>query len=134
MQSGADSYNSLKMLESERRAGMHGSTKALPSKPVETSFATLQESNKHLAAAAKERPRSDNIEGYPVFETPKLNKTQSFCVYPNRMGPPAPRHVNPSPMQSQFGDNASGFSTPTEKLRHEARARARAKSNQVIDY
>lgn len=134
MQSGADSYNSLKMLESERRAGMHGSTKALPSKPVETSFAILQESNKHLAAAAKERPRSDNIEGYPVFETPKLNKTQSFCVYPNRMGPPAPRHVNPSPMQSQFGDNASGFSTPTEKLRHEARARARAKSNQVIDY
>lgn len=144
MQSGGDLFNSLKMLESERRASLYNSTKALSSKPNEPYFATPA---KHLqASAAKERPRSDNIEAYPVFETPKLNKTQSFCVYANRNAAPARMRFNASPMQAQFADNVSGFSTPmatnrrtndesvtqTEKLRQEARARARAKSNQDL--
>lgn len=136
-----DLYNSLKLIDAERQtSGLYNA-----SKPSDQYFATPAR-HLHSIAAVKERPRSDNIEGFSVFETPKLNKTQSFCVSGNR-NPPNPIRYNLSPQQSQFADNVSSFSTPiaanrrayddsitqtTEKMRQDARNRARLKSNQDL--
>lgn len=138
----SDLFNSLKLIESERRNSLHISNAPnVPSRVTEPHFA-----GKHMHSFnAKERPRSDNLEGYPAFETPKLNKTQSFCVYANRN---MPNHYlsNATPLQRQFAENVNSFSTPlasnrnlfdesvtqTEKLRQDARARAKLKTNQDL--
>lgn len=96
-------------------------------------------STANIIAKSKEpRPLSDNMTVAAATTSPqKLMKTQSFCVYTSREPQLkfAPEHVN-------------GFSTPippprrkyedtpqvaqTEKLRQDARARARLKSNQDL--
>lgn len=86
--------------------------------------------------ARKDRPFSDVVET-PMKELPKILKTQSFCVY-----------STPSiySLKSDGPSNGNDFSTPippprrkaddtitqTEKLREDARARARLKSNQDL--
>lgn len=91
-----------------------------------------------MAKPKEPRPLSDNMTVAAATASPqKLMKTQSFCVYTSREPQLkfAPEHVN-------------GFSTPippprrkyedtpqvaqTEKLRQDARARARLKSNQDL--
>lgn len=95
-----------------------------------------------------QRPRSANVEEYPVFETPKISKTQSFCVHGNRDGSMSTSSKNMgNAYQYQYNDNSNIFSTPiiprrrklddelaqtTEKLRQDARHRARLKSNQDL--
>lgn len=143
----SDTSGSLKLLESERTNNMLNSTKSL----FKTDDHRFASPAKLHAIAAKERPRSDNIDAYSTFDTPKLNKTQSFCLYANRNVPSQYQQqpqYSMSPLQSRFSDNISNFSTPinstrrphddsiastqTEKLRAEARARARLKSNQDL--
>lgn len=87
-----------------------------------------------------QRPHSENVDEY--FATPKLNKTQSFCAYGHRQ----PSHEQQN-YQNQFADQVNVFSTPilpsrrkadddivqsTEKMRQDARLRARLKSNQDL--
>lgn len=87
-----------------------------------------------------DRPFSDVVET-PKKELPKILKTQSFCVYST----PSIFSLK-SEDPSKFVDNSNDFSTPvppprrkiddtitqTEKLRQDARARARLKSNQDL--
>lgn len=92
------------------------------------------------STARKDRPFSDVIET-PIKELPKILKTQSFCVYST----PSVYTVK-TDGPSKISDNGNEFTTPippprrkideaitqTEKLRQDARARARLKSNQDL--
>lgn len=128
-----DLLSSMKLIEQERRHSVHKSQKVLIGDNIEY-FTQFNKNN--------QRPLSENVEGYAI-ETPKLNKTQSFCVHGNRSQSNNTAHV----YQSQFSDNINAFSTPvlpprrkpddeltqtTEKLRQDARHRARLKSNQDL--
>lgn len=88
----------------------------------------------------KERPLSDNLERPIMSEPPKIMKTQSFCVYSARNMPAK------TDLLTRF-DSVNGFNTPTapprrkaddpaitetERMRQDARARARLKSNQDL--
>lgn len=95
-------------------------------------------------ARYKERPLSDNLE--QTSYAPKITKTQSFCVYSTRYLPlkdDAPKSadqfksantfVTPHPPPRAFKKlDDTSLSTTTEKLRAEARARARLKSNEDL--
>ncbi|XP_037045702.1 F-actin-monooxygenase Mical isoform X2 [Bradysia coprophila] len=88
----------------------------------------------------KDRPFSDVVET-PIKELPKILKTQSFCVYST----PSIYSIK-TDGPSQYLGNGNEFTTPvppprrkiddtvtqTEKLRQDARARARLKSNQDL--
>lgn len=95
-----------------------------------------------------QRPLSDNVDAY--FETPKLNKTKSFCAYEKKSSK-EPDQQNKIPIntyyQSRFASNVNTFSTPllpsrkipddvlcqtTDELRQDARLRARLMSNQEL--
>lgn len=89
-----------------------------------------------------QRPLSDNVDTY--FETPKLNKTKSFCAYENKSNY-KPEFQNKNP--TRINSNVAAFSTPmlssrkntgdmicqiTDELRLDARQRARLMSNQEL--
>lgn len=94
------------------------------------------------------RPLSDLINrGVPHSEPPKIMKTQSFCVY--SATPNSGRSGNKSDLIPKYGQNVNGYATPvppprrnyngdeppltqTERLRSEARERARLKSNKDL--
>lgn len=90
----------------------------------------------------KDRPFSDVVETPTIKELPKILKTQSFCVYST----PSVYSLNNTDAPGKFLDNGNEFTTPippprrkiddsitqTEKLRQDARARARLKSNQDL--
>lgn len=137
----SDRYHSMQLIEQERRHSMHKSP-TISSPSNEKYFAQLANNR------STQRPHSDHVENFTPFETPKLNKTQSFCVYANRtpsnqISQPNNRQMYPTP----FSDHVNAFSTPilpprrkiddelaqtTEKLRQDARLRARLKSNQDL--
>lgn len=135
---------SYQLTEPERRHCLPNQSKALSLSPTkELSIVNqLNQSNRKSG----QRPRSANVEECPVFETPKLNKTQSFCVHTTRdSGASSLSHKSDYPYK--FVDSVNVFSTPviprhrklddeltqtTEKLRQEARLRARLKSNQDL--
>lgn len=95
-----------------------------------------------------QRPLSDNVDAY--FDTPKLNKTKSFCAYEKNSNSQTDQQ-NRSPIsthhQSRFANNVNTFSAPllptrknlenvlfqsTDELRQDARLRARLMSNQEL--
>ncbi|XP_031626957.1 F-actin-monooxygenase Mical isoform X3 [Contarinia nasturtii] len=123
--------------EPERRHCLPNKSKALSLSPTKE-LSIVNQLNQSTRKSGGQRPRSANVEEYTVFETPKLCKTQSFCIHTTR---------DSSAIPYQFADGANIFSTPvisrrkkldeelaqtTEKLRQEARLRARLKSNQDL--
>ncbi|KAJ6638608.1 [F-actin]-monooxygenase Mical [Pseudolycoriella hygida] len=92
------------------------------------------------STSRKDRPFSDIVEATPK-ELPQILKTQSFCVYST----PSIYSLK-ADSTAKFVDNGHEFNTPvppprrkiddtitqTEKLRQDARARARLKSNQDL--
>lgn len=138
-------YSSYHVAEPERRHCLPNQSKALSLSP--TKELSIVNQLNQSARKTGQRPRSANVEDFPVFETPKLSKTQSFCVHSTRDSAASSlSHKNDYPYQ--FADNnVNVFSTPviprrrkldeelaqtTEKLRQEARLRARLKSNQDL--
>lgn len=106
------------------------------------------EFNSKKNVRGNQRPLSDNVDAY--FETPKLNKTKSFCAY-EKKSRKQPDQQNKSPIntyyQSRFASNVNTFSTPllpsrkipddvlcqsTDELRQDARLRARLMSNEEL--
>lgn len=136
---------SYQAIEPERRHCLPNQSKALSLSP--TKELSIVNQLNQSSRKSGQRPRSANVEEYPIFETPKLSKTQSFCVHTTRdSGASSLSHKN-SDYAHQFADNTNVFSTPiiprrrkideelaqtTEKLRQEARLRARLKSNQDL--
>lgn len=136
---------SYQSIEPERRHCLPNQSNALSLSPTKE-LSTVNQSNRKLG----QRPRSANVEEFPIFETPKLSKTQSFCVHTNRdAGSSNHSHGRNSAndFQYRFSDSVNVFSTPviprrrkiddeltqtTEKLRQDARHRARLKSNQDL--
>lgn len=94
--------------------------------------------DKVLGITSASPEKGVNKENYPLNEDllktpPKITKTQSFCVYSSRF----------KPTITAFNDDGCLFSTPksqaipradpeTEKLRQEARAKARLKTNEDL--
>lgn len=132
--------------EPERRHCLPNQSKALSLSPTKELSIVNQLNHSHRKSS--QRPRSANVEEFPVFETPKISKTQSFCIHTTRdSGASSLSHKN-ADFPYQFTDaNVNVFSTPviprrrkideeltqtTEKLRQEARLRARLKSNQDL--
>lgn len=110
----------------------------------------LLENERHHSAVQKariQRPLSENVDEY--FATPKINKTHSFCSYgqkPNFDRNQAQKDALQS-YRNQFADHIDVYSTPilpprrkvdddithsTDKMRQDARVRARLKSNQDL--
>lgn len=131
--------------EPERRHCLPNQSKALSLSPTKE-LQLVNQLNQVSRKSGGQRPRSANVEEFTVFETPKLCKTQSFCIHTTRdSGASSLSHKTDYPYQ--FADGVNVFSTPvisrrkklddeltqtTEKLRQEARLRARMKSNQDL--
>lgn len=139
---------SYQVTEPERRHCLPNQSKALSLSPTkELSIVNQLNQISQSGRKSGQRPRSANVEEFPVFETPKLSKTQSFCVHSTRdSGASSMSHKNPD-YPYQYADSTNIFSTPivprrrkldeelaqtTEKMRQEARLRARLKSNQDL--
>lgn len=126
--------------EPERRHCLPNQSGALSLSPTKE-LSTVNQSDRK----STQRPRSANVEDFPIFETPKLSKTQSFCVHSSRdIGIMNSKN---NEFQHPYTDKSNIFSTPiigrrqnlddelsltTEKLRADARHRARLKSNQDL--
>lgn len=105
----------------------------------------MDEYNSKNVLRGNQRPLSDNVDAY--FETPKLNKTKSFCAYEKSSNSQQNRSPISTHYQSRFANNVNTFSTPllptrknpenvlfqsTDELRQDARLRARLMSNQEL--
>lgn len=127
-----------------------------PKSATENGVGSMQmlESERHHSAVQKsrmQRPLSENVEEF--FATPKLSKTHSFCAFgqkPSFDSPPSRSQAQQAALQSyrnQFADHVNVYSTPvlpprrkvdddltqsTDKMRQDARVRARLKSNQDL--
>lgn len=132
-------------MEPERRHCLPNQSNALSLSPTKE----LSLVNQHNRRSSSQRPHSANVEEFSLYETPKLNKTQSFCVNTNRdvAASSQSRTTNPSTADYTYQFLDSVISTPvvprrrnldedltqtTEKLRQDARLRARLKSNQDL--
>lgn len=140
--SGGQKFTYQHQAELERRQCLSNQSKVLSLSPTKE-LLLVNQSHK-----PSQRPRSANVEEYSIFDTPKISKTQSFCLHSNRdsAGNQSNKISNPY-SQYQFCGGANVFSTPiiprrrnlddqlaqtTEKLRQDARHRARLKSNQDL--
>lgn len=135
---------SYQPMEPERRHCLPNQSSALSLSPTKE-LSLVNQSNRK----SNQRPRSANVDDFSLFETPKLSKTQSFCMHTNRDGAGLSYSRTKNPPNAdyslQFLDSV--ISTPvvprrrnlddeltqtTEKLRQDARLRARLKTNQDL--
>lgn len=146
MATNASPRYSYQPMEPERRHCLPNQSNVLSLSPTKE----LSLVNQSARKSGGQRPRSANVEEFSLYETPKLSKTQSFCVHTNRDGASVAgltRTKNPPNADYTYQFLDSVISTPvvprrrnmddeltqtTEKLRQDARLRARLKSNQDL--